>query len=85
MFTTRTTSENTVRYLAKRHGYERTRDFYEDLEDWIDGEVIDRLMEIGGPRDPRVQSRILSDVRCEVNQALTRIFAGDETMAVAMT
>ena len=74
-----------VRYLAKTHGYERTRDFFDELEDWIDGEVIDRLMEIGGPRHSRVQFRILSDVRHEVNQAMTRIFAGVEAMGVAMT
>ena len=85
MIATKTTSENMVRHLAKRHWYERTRDFFGDLEDWIDDEVMDRLMEIGGTRDSRMQSRILSDVRCEVNQALTRVFAGDETMAVAMT
>jgi hypothetical protein len=73
-----------VQYLAKQHGYERTRDFFDELEDSIDEEVIDRLMEIGGPRDPRVQSRILSDVRHEVNQAMTRIFA-DSCRAMAGT
>jgi len=75
MFTTRTNSENTVRHLAKRHWYERTRDFFGDLEDWINGEVTNRLRENGEPRDSREKFRILSDVRCEVNQALTRIFA----------
>lgn len=67
-----------VRYLAKRHLYERTHEFFDELEDWIDGEVIDRLMEIGGPRPTRMQSRILSDVRLEVNQAMTLIFSGHE-------
>lgn len=74
-----------VRYLAKQHGYERTRDFFDELEDWIDNEVVDRLMEIGGPSDPRTQSRILSDVRHEVNHAMTRIFTGSEAMAGAAT